>query len=88
MSRSMGELSVASAVSARAALRGERTVPSEFEVAILTLVAEGYSSTQVARRLGVHEEKVKVHLKYLFAIAAVHSRPALVAWAFRRGFLA
>jgi DNA-binding NarL/FixJ family response regulator len=46
---------------------------------ILTLVVEGNSNKEIAKKLGLGEGTVKVHLASLFRILGVHSRSAVAA---------
>lgn len=58
------------------------------ELEVLTLIAEGLSSEQVAQRLGVSAATVKTHLRNVSAKLRAHSRLEAVAIALRRGLIA
>lgn len=53
------------------------------EQAVLNLLGNGASTSQIARNLGVGEATVRTHLQHLFGKFGVHSRLALVAQAVR-----
>lgn len=59
--------------------------PREREV--LELVAGGLSNDDVAKRLGISYESVKVHMKHLLFKFDVHDRTELVSLAIRGGFV-
>ncbi len=46
---------------------------------ILSLIADGYSDKQIARRLGMSARTVDSHLQRLYQRYGVHSRAAMVA---------
>ncbi|HZD00088.1 MAG TPA: helix-turn-helix transcriptional regulator [Actinomycetes bacterium] len=46
---------------------------------ILSLIAEGYSDKQIARRLGMSVRTIDSHLQRLYQRYDVHSRAAMVA---------
>ena len=75
------------ACSARSALRGDRAHLTEREVKLVEMLAEGRTTSSIGRELYLSETMVKQTLKYAFAVAGVSTRPALVAWAFRRGVI-
>jgi DNA-binding CsgD family transcriptional regulator len=77
----------AGTASGRSALTGGRKEILPREKQILKMVAEGLYTKQIARRIGLGEEMVKTHMKYMFHITGTNSRSALVAWAFRTGVL-
>ena len=59
--------------------------PREREV--LELVAVGLPNDEVAKRLGISYESVKVHMKHLLFKFDVHDRTELVSLAIRGGFV-
>jgi DNA-binding CsgD family transcriptional regulator len=46
---------------------------------ILSLIADGYSDKQIARRLGMSARTIDSHLQRLYQRYDVHSRAAIVA---------
>lgn len=64
---------------AEAARPGARLSPREREV--LTLVGEGLANRQIARRLGIAERTVKVHLTSVFRLIGVADRTSAALWA-------
>ena len=70
---------------ARALLPGARTQPaaglSDREQQVLRLVAEGLPNKQIARRLGISERTVKVHLGNVFRRIGVGDRTSAALWA-------
>jgi two-component system nitrate/nitrite response regulator NarL len=64
-----------------------RTVLSEREAEVLTLIADGLSVPEIAERLMISTATVKTHVKNLFEKLGVHERAAAVAEAMRRGLV-
>lgn len=54
---------------------------------VLSLVADGYATKEIASRLGVTSWCIEKHLRELFRRYAVPNRAALVRVAFREGLL-
>lgn len=54
---------------------------------ILVLVGEGLANKQIARRLGISEKTVKVHLTNAFRRIGVEDRTQAALWAERHGLL-
>jgi DNA-binding NarL/FixJ family response regulator len=77
-------------VSARRWLIGDRTPKgrgrlTEREQAVLTLVAEGVTNGEIARRLRVSENTVKFHLQNLYLKLGVSNRTEAATLFLRRG---
>lgn len=60
---------------------------TERETGILTLAADGLSTAQIARQLGITQPTVKTHLAHVYQKLDVPDRAAAVAKAFRLGLL-
>ena len=85
-----GEMVLAPAVTARVFGRlrtPQQQTPSERELEVLTLVAQGLTNRAIARRLTVSEATVKTHLVHLFAKLGVADRTAAVTAALDRGLI-
>jgi ATP/maltotriose-dependent transcriptional regulator MalT len=65
----------------------QNTPLSSREWEILALLAEDYSNTQIARRLVISQNTVKVHLQHIFEKLEVQTRLGAVLLALRRGWL-
>ncbi|MGO4463022.1 response regulator [Streptomyces sp. M-16] len=52
---------------------------------VLTLIAEGHSNSEIARRLTISESTVKTHINNLFAKTGVRDRAQAVRYAYRHG---
>ena len=61
--------------------------PTPREREVLELVADGLSNDEVAKRLGISYESVKVHMKHLLFKFETHDRTELVSAAIRGGFV-
>lgn len=55
------------------------------EAEILTLIADGQSNADIARRLFISEATVKTHINHAFAKTGVRDRAQAVAYAYRTG---
>lgn len=68
---------------AAAVLPGSTTAPqlSPRETEVLSLTAEGLANKQIARRLGITERTVKVHLGHVFRRIGVADRTSAALWA-------
>ena len=62
--------------------------PSERELEVLGLVADGLVNTEIARRLWLSPETVKSHVASLLAKLGAKTRAEAVAIGFRAGLLA
>jgi DNA-binding NarL/FixJ family response regulator len=60
---------------------------SQRELAVLELIARGFSNRDAARQLFISEATVKTHLVHAYAKLGVNDRAAAVAAAFNRGYL-
>jgi two-component system nitrate/nitrite response regulator NarL len=65
----------------------QRTVLSERESQVLTMIADGLSAPAIAERLYISPSTVKTHVQNLFEKLEVSDRAAAVAEAMRRGLL-
>jgi len=61
---------------------------TEREIEVLRLVAEGNRNRDIAERLFISEETVKVHVKHIMEKLAATDRTQAVAIAIRRGIIA
>ena len=61
--------------------------PSDREVAVLALAAQGNSNKQIAFRLGISEDTVKAHMKALFSKLGAADRTHAVTIAAKRGLI-
>jgi DNA-binding NarL/FixJ family response regulator len=55
------------------------------EAEVLTLIAEGLTNAEIARRLHISTATVKTHINNLFAKAGLHDRAQAVRYAYREG---
>ena len=85
-----GEPVLAPAVAARLMRRTAASslpTPTDRELDVLGLVAQGLTNRAIARRLRVSEATVKTHLVHVFAKLGVDDRTAAVTTALERGLL-
>lgn len=84
-----GETVLSEAMTARVVdtMRSAPKALSDREREVLTLVGEGLSNRQIAKRLFVSEATVKTHLSHVYDKLAAPSRTAAVAAARARGLL-
>jgi DNA-binding NarL/FixJ family response regulator len=73
-------------------LMGELRTPaqdtlSQRELEVLTLISQGCSNRETARKLFISEATVKTHLLHVYAKLGVRDRAAAVATAFEQGLL-
>jgi DNA-binding NarL/FixJ family response regulator len=86
-----GEMVLAPAVTARLFGRLHRApeqAPTERELEVLTLVAQGLTNRAIGRQLAVSEATVKTHLVHVFTKLGVTDRTAAVTAALDRGLIA
>jgi DNA-binding CsgD family transcriptional regulator len=62
--------------------------PTNREIEVLGLIAEGLTAGEIGSRLHLSEETVRSHVRGLFAALRVNSRAKAVAVGFRRGMIA
>jgi two-component system, NarL family, response regulator len=74
-------------VAAKALRRSAQTGLTQRELDVLTLLAEGGSNKDIARRLNMTQETVKSHVKGILAKLDAISRTDAVTLAMRRGLL-
>jgi DNA-binding NarL/FixJ family response regulator len=89
-SSARGEMVLAPAVTARLFGRlrvAQQHSPTERELQVLTLVAQGLTNRAIGRRLSVSEATVKTHLVHVFAKLGVADRTAAVTAALDRGLI-
>jgi DNA-binding NarL/FixJ family response regulator len=85
-----GEMVLAPAVTARVfgRLRApQQQTPTERELEVLTLVAQGLTNRAIGRQLALSEATVKTHLVHVFAKLGVADRTAAVTAALDRGLI-
>lgn len=61
--------------------------PSEREISVLSLAAQGNSNKQIAAKLGVSEDTIKAHMKAIFAKLGASDRTHAVTIAAKRGLI-
>ena len=61
--------------------------PSSREIEVLSLVAEGLRNREIAERLFISEETVKVHIRHLMEKLGANDRTQAVAIGVRRGII-
>ena len=65
----------------------QHSLLSERELQVLHLVAEEYSNAQIAQKLVISQNTVKVHLRHIFDKLNVQTRLGMVMVALRQGWL-
>lgn len=84
-----GQTVLAPALASRLAegLRSAHAEPSPRELEVLSLIAEGSSNAEIARRLHISETTVKTHLMRTFDKLGASDRAHAVVLAIRNGYL-
>jgi DNA-binding NarL/FixJ family response regulator len=82
-----GKMRVASSVAARLAEHLTDDQLTSREIEVLELVATGHRNRQVAARLSITEETVKVHVKNVIAKLGANDRTHAVTIALQRGII-
>ena len=72
-------------ITAAASLRRSEARITAREREVLQLVAEGYSTAEIARALWITEDTVRTHIKRTLARLGARTRAHAVAIAFREG---
>ena len=88
--RAVGVLSVARFdTRPRGTAKGSRALPAltPRQHEVLTLLAQGLTTPQIAADLGIAEETARNHVRMLLGQLGVHTRLAAVVVAFRNGWL-
>lgn len=62
-------------------------IPSSYELAIITRVAQGQTNRQIARALGVNERTIRSHLEQLYRRWEVNSRTQAAIFAQEQGWI-
>ena len=57
------------------------------EVEILQLLALGWSTSSIAKKLLISEKTVRKHLEHIYRKLKIHSHIEAVAWAWREGLV-
>jgi DNA-binding NarL/FixJ family response regulator len=71
----------------QAPMRELEQEPTQREVEVLQLVAEGLGNREIAQSLFLSEDTVKTHVRHLLAKLQARSRTHAVTVGFRRGIL-
>jgi DNA-binding NarL/FixJ family response regulator len=71
----------------RRAIEAALRQPSEREIGVIALVAEGLSNDEIGTRLGLSMKTIESHLRRMFDRYGVMTRTELVVLAFRQGWL-
>lgn len=66
---------------------GGRAALTPMEITVLTMVAEGQQSKEIAHRLGISERTVGAHRESLNKKLGTHDQRELVRWAMRNGLV-
>lgn len=61
--------------------------PTERELSVLELIAQGYTSPQIAEKLNITPHTVRTHTSNLLRAMGVHTRAHAVAEAICRGWI-
>ncbi|MDI6869627.1 MAG: LuxR C-terminal-related transcriptional regulator [Coprothermobacterota bacterium] len=60
---------------------------TEREEEILQLLALGWSTSSIAKKLLISEKTVRKHLEHIYRKLKIHSHIEAVAWAWREGLV-
>lgn len=71
----------------QAAMEGAELPLTDRQVEVLQLIAEGLSNKEIARRLGLSENTVKIHVSAVFRVLGVHNRTQAAVVARQKGVL-
>ncbi len=71
-----------------APVREHEQEPTQREIEVLQLVADGLVNREIGQRLFLSEETVKSHVRHLLAKLHARSRAHAVAVGYRRGLIA
>ena len=82
-----GKMCIPAELEARLESRARQPMLTPCETQVLELLAQGLRNKEIAARLGISEETVRVHVKSTFAKLNVHDRTAALAEALRRGII-
>jgi DNA-binding NarL/FixJ family response regulator len=82
-----GKMCIPADLEARLESRARQPTLTPRETQVLELLAQGLRNKEIAARLGISEETVRVHVKSTFAKLNVHDRTAALAEALRRGII-
>ena len=74
-------------VAAKLVARVTNVRPTERELAVLRLLADGKSNREIGEALGISDGTVKIHVTHLLAKLGVTSRAEAIATAVRRGLV-
>lgn len=67
---------------------GRRTIgPTQRELDVLELIAQGYTNPEIGRKLNLSEETVKSHVRHLLSKLRARNRAHIVSKAFAGGWL-
>ena len=82
-----GKKSIPAAIATRLAEHLTDESPTPREIEILRCVAQGYRNREIAERLFISEETVKIHIKHVMDKLGATQRTQAVAIAVRRGII-
>ena len=82
-----GKRCVPANLEAKLGARAKQPALSSRETQVIELLTQGLRNKEIAARLGISEETVRVHIKSSFAKLNVHDRTAAFREALRRGII-